>query len=299
MLQVVIPALLFGFIHVHSSSQVAANVIRGLPITPPSLSRQTLADISASTMIVVDTKTGQTIFEKNSDTKRPMASITKLMTALIIAENHALEEKVTIPVIATQVEGHKVYLKAGEVYTVGSLLSALLISSSNDAAVALAVLHSGTPDAFVATMNQRAKELGLESTSFANPTGLDDSAQYSTAQDIAWLTIFVSKRPEIATRMNQPASTIASFNGSKINLYHTHALLHSVPTAIAQSDFSIEGGKTGTTDMAKQCLVSLVKSEDKEYVVVLMHSDHRYEDLTNIISSLNVRSLLSYNVSLL
>ena len=255
-------------------------------VAPPSiLSAQALSSVAtdggftASGAIVVDLESGQTVFEHAADVPRPMASLTKLMTALIIVEHHDLTETVAIPSAAEAVEGNVAYLKAGEHFTVGSLLSALLIPSANDAAVALAVYHSGSVGAFAKEMNERARSLGLTHTSFQNAAGLDASMHYSTPQDLAWLAMYVMRIPAIAERMGTAAAQIQSSEGTVIHLTHTHALLRT-------DEQEILAGKTGTTDGAGQCLLSIVEARGRTYVAVLLHSRDRYGDMRRVLQSL-------------
>lgn len=234
--------------------------------------------ISASGVVILDAESGQRLYARQETVRRPMASITKLMTALIIAENHAMDEVVTIPSGIQQVEGNTVYLPPGEQFTVGDLLSALLIASANDAAYALATYHSATEASFVFDMNIRAEALGLKGTSFANPSGLDHPRQWSTPLDIAWLTLSAIKHPEIAERMGRSSMQIVSKRGTPISLAHTHAMV--------RSEEAVVGGKTGTTDAAGQCLVSVVEKDNHTYLVVLLNSLQRYKDMSSILEVL-------------
>lgn len=205
-----------------------------------------------------------------------MASLTKLMTALVIVENHALGEKVRIPDDIEDVEGNAVHLPAGDTFTVGDLLSALLIKSSNDAAVALARFHSGSEAEFAKEMNARAQVLGLRDTHYDNASGLDSRRQISTPRDVALLGTFVMRIPAIAERMATPTDTITSQEGRSMSLMHTNNLIHG-------SQSSVIAGKTGTTDGAGQCLLSIVEEAGRRYVVVLLRSANRYGDMSRIL----------------
>lgn len=271
---------LFPSVHpAHSDGMTLEN----MSIAPPSESVFLEEHLSASGVVIFNRDTGQILYTRESKIQRPMASLTKLMTALIIVENHDLDEMVTIPQSVVDVIGNKAYLPPGERFTVGDILSALLIDSANDAALTLAQFHSGSSPAFVAEMNKRALELGLRSTSFHNPSGLDHPAHWSTPQDIAWLAMFALRYPAIAERMGNPGRRITSTSGDSISLYHTHVLLHQ------QSDTAAEvvAGKTGTTNDAGQCLLSVVELHGTQYVVVLLHSDQRYTDMETILTALS------------
>ncbi|OIO53145.1 hypothetical protein AUJ46_05795 [Candidatus Peregrinibacteria bacterium CG1_02_54_53] len=251
----------------------------GVPIAPPAESVVIKRRLSASGVIVVDLASGQTVFGIQSDIERPMASLTKLMTALLTVENHDLQEWVTVPKDIANTPGSVAYLPPGEQFTVGDLLSALLIASANDAAVTLARFHSGSTEAFVAEMNARAKSLGLSGTQYANASGMDDPRQWSTPRDIARLTAFVQKEIAIRERMALKGTVIYGRSGQAISLTHTHALLRA-------RNSLVEEGKTGTTNAAGQCLVSVVGKDGHEYVVVLLRSQKRYDDMQAILISL-------------
>ncbi|MCA9371062.1 MAG: D-alanyl-D-alanine carboxypeptidase [Candidatus Peregrinibacteria bacterium] len=238
--------------------------------------------ISASGVVIYDMHSGQQLFGRQARIQRPMASLTKLMTALLIVENHAMDEIVTIPANVVDTTGNKAYLPPGKRFTVGDLLSALLINSANDAALTLAQYHSGSVPAFVDAMNKRALQLGMTGTSFRNPAGLDDPAHWSTPQDIAWLAMFDMRYDDIASRLSSAGKRIVSLEGDTIQLYHTHVLLHEQSPVIA--------GKTGTTNAAGQCLMSIVEEGGKEYMVVLLHSEQRYKDMETILNAFNTTS---------
>lgn len=238
-----------------------------------------LAHLSASGVLVVDLKSGQRLYEYASAIPRPMASLTKLMTGLIIAENHALDEWVTVPDHIGNVIGNTAFLPPGGVFTVGDLLSALLVQSGNDAAYTLALFHSGSEATFVDEMNTRVKELGLRDTSFANATGLDGSNHWSTPEDLTWLAMHVLRNPILRSRMSARGMRIVSRSGNVIYLTHTHALMHA--------DIGIIAGKTGTTTAARECLFSVVERNGREYGVVLLHSLDRYADMRRILAILD------------
>jgi D-alanyl-D-alanine carboxypeptidase (penicillin-binding protein 5/6) len=158
----------------------------------------------------------------------------------------------------------------------------MLVPSANDAAVALAVHHSGSIEAFVVEMNARAATLGLVQTSFANPAGLDAPLQYSTPQDIAWLTMAALRHPAIQKRLGMRGVRIASLQGTEIPLTNTNALLHA--------SGPVKAGKTGTTSGANECLMSVVEENGHRYVVVILDSLQRYEDMSTILAALGTAS---------
>jgi D-alanyl-D-alanine carboxypeptidase (penicillin-binding protein 5/6) len=264
-----------GFITISSPSPLHGAANR-TPIPAPR-------GITASGMVVIDMTSGQQLTKRSARAERAVGSLAKLMTALIIVEHHALDEVVEIPRDIGSVEGTVAHLSPGEHFTVGELLSAMLIPSANDAAETLARFHSGTEEAFVRLMNQRAKSLGLAHTVFANPIGLDAARQWSTPEDIAWLAIFALKQKPIKERLAVAETKIRSREGTEIALKHTHTLLGKSSAVLA--------GKTGTTVAAKQCLMTLVEQNGRQYLVILLHSSDRFRDLRVILDAL--RTILS------
>jgi len=282
----VFSALLLGMWPViNILGQGHTSILASVSVAPPLPEIEINSPISASGAVIMDMESGQIVFEKQAETVRPMASITKLMTALIVAEDNGLDEVVVVPKEIDKVVGNKAYLPEGKRFTVGDMLSALLISSANDAATVLAVHHSGSVPAFVEAMNERARQLGLVSTSYADPIGLDHAEQYSTPKEIASLTKYVMQNPEIASRMGKRWARIYSTDGTEeIILNHTHAMMHD-------SISPVTAGKTGTTDAARQCLVSVFPHEGREYIAVLMYSGERYKDMQTILDEMGVTVL--------
>jgi serine-type D-Ala-D-Ala carboxypeptidase (penicillin-binding protein 5/6) len=289
LLHALLPFFFVGVFQAPIVPSIPLNTLNALHIAPPNQIEAHLPVTSAMGVLVIDNATGQTVASKNGAVKMPMASITKLMTAMVIVEHHGLDEIVTIPAAVTAVPGQKAYLTPGDTFTVGELISAVLITSANDAAVTLAIYHSGTIDQFAIEMNTRAQALGLTGTSYANPTGFDHPMQYSTPKDIAALYRYVQAQPALLARMSMRDTSIVSLNGTKISLYHTHALMHREGGKVAS--FTVESGKTGTTSNAKQCVVSTVTMADRDYTVVVLNSQQRYTDLESILQSLSQPAL--------
>jgi D-alanyl-D-alanine carboxypeptidase len=297
MFRPVLSVLLFGLIPALGGVESPARPSHDLSVAPPALfhfaaTPQAFGNkgyLSASGMIIVDLHSGEKLSARNPKERRPVASLTKLMTALIIVENHDLSEEVVVPNDLLRIAGSQTYLPPGQHFTVGSLLSAMLIASANDAAETLARYHSGSSEQFVELMNERAAVLGLRDTSYDNPIGLDGEDAWSTPQDIAWLTLFALRSPEIRSRMSTPSLTIKSREGTAVSLTHTHMLLRTAPPSFGGSDTAparVIAGKTGTTDYAKQCAVSVISQGKREYLVVLLDSNARYEDLRSILKNL-------------
>lgn len=234
-------------------------------------------DIEAKAALLMDYDTGIILYGKNIDEEMPMASLTKIMTAILILEHHSLYEVVTVNSSFNGLEGVRIWLKKGEQLTVGDLLEALLIPSAGDAAIALAEYHSGTVDNFVKEMNQRAKELNLTHTRYVNPIGLDAEGHYSSAGDLATLTKYALHFPAFRGIVKMEGATIESVDGKTTHvLESTNYLLNSY--------LDIEGVKTGTTDEAGQSLINLARGEQgQEVIAVLLNSPSRFQENKSMI----------------
>ena len=143
--------------------------------------------LSAKRACVLDTVSGRMLFERNANEQSLIASTTKIMTALIVCEQCNVLDRMRIPKEAVGIEGSSMYLKEGEVLTLQELLYGLMLSSGNDAAVALAIYCGGTVEGFAELMNDKARILGMKNSHFINPNGLDAPGHYSTARDLAIL----------------------------------------------------------------------------------------------------------------
>lgn len=284
-LPLVLSIFLMGVLPLSSVPAPSASTLAALPLSAPALTdmqefpgKRLAKILSASGVVILDVQSGQELFIRHAGKRRPVGSLTKMMTAIVIAESHGMDEIVTIPKGIEDTDGSTVHLPPGSHFTVGDLLSALLIPSANDAAETLARFHSGSRTAFVDEMNARAAMLGLDDTLFADPSGLDDASR-STPRDMGRLASFALRNPEIRSRMSTARATIRSAEGQSLTLEHTHALLGKDDAVIA--------GKTGTTNAARQCLVSLVVEHGREYVVVLLGSRERYVDMRAVLRVLS------------
>lgn len=228
--------------------------------------------IQASGSIATDLETGEILYSKNPHTRLKMASITKLMTILIILEENSLEEVATVSNNAAQTEGSTMFLRAGEQITIENLLYGALINSANDAAVVLAEHNAGTVDKFVEKMNRKGKDLGLLNTHFSNPIGLDQSTNYSSAYDIAHLANYLYHNKFIKKAAKVKNLEVSSTSGSYIHeLESTNQLLDSY--------LKINGLKTGKTDAAGLCLVAIAENDKgHEIITVVLDSPARFEE---------------------
>jgi D-alanyl-D-alanine carboxypeptidase len=205
-----------------------------------------------------------------------MASTTKIMTALIVLERLPLERVVTVPAEAVGIEGSSVYLYAGEQITVETLLYALLLSSANDAAVALAVETAGSVADFAALMNEKAARLGLSNTHFCNPHGLHDEAHYTTARELALLSAHALQSEAFAKIVATPRHTAKQNSTGATRLFRNHnRLLSSYGGAI--------GVKTGFTKVEGRCLVSAAAREGLTLVCVTLSCPDDWRDHTALL----------------
>lgn len=224
-----------------------------------------LPSLAARAAILADVDTGQVLLASNEQVRLPMASTTKIMTALLALEHGNLDEVVTVPAEALTVGESSMFLQAGEQLTLRDLLYGLLMVSGNDAAMTIALHIAGSEAAFVQMMNDRAASLGLINTHFANPHGLDAPGHYSSAADLYHLARVALTHPEFAAIVATTQYTAAGHN-----LVNKNELLTLYPDA--------DGIKTGTTDLAGECLVASVTRGGHRVVAVILGSTQRYED---------------------
>ena len=204
----------------------------------------------------------------HNDTKRlPMASTTKIMTAIVALEQADPNSLVTIPSDAVGIEGSSCYLKAGEQLTLCSLLYALLLQSANDAAVAIAHYIAGSSEEFALLMNLKAAEIELNDTHFDNPHGLDSDTHYTTARDLARLADYCMQNPTFCEIWSTPSIRLpisdTETSTTSRYLYNHNRLLRSYPPCI--------GGKTGYTMRCGRCLVSAAELEGKTLIAVTLN----------------------------
>lgn len=229
----------------------------------------------ARSVRAVDIATNYTFFEKNPTEKLQIASLTKLMTALIVLENSKRTDIVTIPVLNTTPGEATMGLQTGEKIKMEEILKGILIDSAGDAAYSAAVHISGTEDGFVVLMNKKAKDLMLESTNFTNPIGLDDQKNYSTAKDLTNLSRIVLQNKDIREIANKKSYTATSENGKTYTLENTNKIL---------DDPRIFGLKTGYTLGAGECLITLAKQNDHEIITVVIGSPDRFGESKSLIN---------------
>lgn len=221
--------------------------------------------VTARAAIVVQANTGKVLYQKNADSRMPVASTQKLLLALLIAERGGLNQRVTVQASDTHCEPTVMGIRPGQTYTRGELLRAVLIRSSNDIARCLARDHSGGEGAIAAAMNQRARQLGMNNSRFTNSNGLPDPpGQYSTARDLSILAATCMRHSVIRDAVSTATATFRFSDGRTVPLTNTNKVLRSFPYCT--------GMKTGYTNAAGRCLVSSASHNGKNVIVVILGS---------------------------
>lgn len=230
---------------------------------------QTQATVSAQAVYALDVQSGTSLYSYNATLARHPASVTKLMTAVLSRDLYYLDQVLDTD-LSQRTLGTVIDFVGGESQTVRSLLKAALIQSGNDAATILAERHPQGYSAFIQAMNDTAKKLKLEQTTFTNPTGLDDVGHKMSAKDVTTLFAFALRDTFLRETLSQSSIEIFDSTGDiKRTLYTTNQLLFS-DTVLA--------GKTGTTELAGQVLTSLVTIDGHEVIITVMGSSDRYAD---------------------
>lgn len=261
-------------------------VLLMVPLAIPVYAKETdtlAGTLSAKSAILMEMSSGQVLMEKNADEKLPPASITKIMTLLLVMEaldegKITLEDRVTASREASSKGGSQIWLKEGEVMTVHELIKATAVASANDASTALAEYIAGDETGFVALMNKRAAELGMINTNFENCSGLDDTAEnhYTTARDIAIMSCELMKHEKIK---EYTTIWMDSLRNGETELVNTNRLIRFYEGAT--------GLKTGTTSKAGYCISATAQREGMELVAVVLGSDNstdRFEDAKKLLN---------------
>ncbi|ADQ15407.1 D-alanyl-D-alanine carboxypeptidase family protein [Halanaerobium hydrogeniformans] len=235
-------------------------------------------DVDMESAILMEAETGQVLFSKNADRKLPPASMTKIMPLLIAMEKLeegaiSLDDKVTISRYAASMGGSQIFLAANTQVELEKLLKAVTIASGNDASVAIGEYIAGTYSNFIAMMNRRAEELGMENTNFSNSTGLPDPDNYSTARDIAIMSRELAKYP-LVLQWGSIWTENIQLPGREAMLVNTNRLINVYP--------SMDGLKTGHTREAGFCLSATAQKGDTRLISVVMQGDtlEQREDTT-------------------
>ena len=252
----------------------------------PGVFAETKADLApnSKSAILMDFDTGKILYSKNDNEVLPPASMTKIMSMLLIMERLdnktlSLTDEVTISENAASMGGSQVFLQAGETYKVEELLKGIAIASGNDAVVAMAEKISGSVDDFVALMNEKAKSLGLTNTKFLNPHGLDTEGHVTTARDMAIIARELIKHTSILKFTSIYEDYLKKSDGSSIWLVNTNKLVRFYD--------GVDGLKTGFTKNAGYCLTSTAKKNNTRFITVVMGaetSDKRSSDTVNMLN---------------
>lgn len=231
---------------------------------------------SAKGACVIDVESGEILFAENENKKLPMASTTKILTAIVLIENMDLSKTIKVDDSAVGVEGSSIYLKKGEEIKVIDLLYGLMLRSGNDSAVALAIACSGSEENFSKLMNEKAKQIGANSSSFTNPHGLDDENHYTTAKDLALISAYAMKneifRKIVSTKMHVVEATNVS---EKRFFQNKNKMLSSFEGAC--------GIKTGYTKKTGRCLASAAQRDGKTLVCVVLSCPNMWQDSKNLL----------------
>mgnify|MGYP003397828213 FL=1 len=219
---------------------------------------------AASSYAVVDAETGRVLMGEAENTRHPIASLTKMWTALVAIEEGNLNDTVTISKKAVYSEGSSIYLQEGDQYKLEELLYGLMLRSGNDAATAIAEHVGGSVEGFVKLMNDKAVLHGLNGTTFANPSGLHHETHLATAADTARMLQIAMKNETF----RKIASTVV-YNGSRTSWHNKHKLLADNVGAVA--------GKTGYTKVAGRTLATYFERDEKAFVVVTINESNDWE----------------------
>lgn len=258
----------------------------------PQINDLEIEAMSAISFLI--TKEGKTeiIFEKNIDEKKPIASLTKLMTALVSKELYRPEQIIITSEEAVAQEGQAGELKTGDRLSLNELLHSLLIESSNDAAWAIAEGRMADAEnfvgerGFVELMNLEAKSLKMENTTFANPSGLDGKINYSTAYDLVLLVEYIIKNyPEILEITQKKSYEVLRPDGST-----HHFIPENTNKLLGQNGLQIVGGKTGFTEEAGGCIILVLKEKEGDHLINIIlgakSQETRFEEMQKIINAL-------------
>lgn len=252
-----------------ATSMTAASLPDGGNLPSGDISVPDMA-LSARAAVLTD-GAGSVLMAKNADARLPMASTTKLMTALVAIESLPMQTVIKIPASAVGIEGSSIYLTEGEELTLEALLYALMLESANDAATAIAIAVAGSTDSFAALMNERAAAMGLKDTHFDNPHGLDSDTHYTTARELAAIAAAAFDNADLRRIAGTYRKTIpmGENDGARLLINHDR-LLRSYEGTI--------GGKTGFTKKSGRCLVTAAERDGLRLIAVTLSAPDDWRD---------------------
>lgn len=270
-------------------SLASASEARTEPLTGPLASSGRFSDglrplgsllthrANAHGILLKDLTTGRTLYSFGSDRRLSPASLTKIMSALVILEYGHLQDQVTVSREAAVARKSRLRLRAGDVFRLEDLVKAMLITSANDACLAAIEHVGGTEERFVFLMNTKARALGLRDTRFSNACGFDAPDHYSTAADLAMLSEIALQHPIFRSFVKEEVEVMHALNVDRSYfLRNTNRLLGRIP--------GVEGVKTGFTSRAGRCLIAKVSQNGKELLLVLLHANRRWNTATSLIN---------------
>ncbi len=249
-------------------------------VTSPSVSYVPKAlhwkRIPAHSILLKELNSGRVLYQHAVGKRLSPASLTKIMSALIILENGQLDDLVTVSKNAARAPKTRLRLKVGEVYRLKDLLKAMMMVSANDACLAAIEHVGGNEEQFVKVMNAKATLLGLDDTHFSNGCGFDGSAHYSTAEDLAKLSEVAMQNAVFRELVREERGLITAVNGYRAYVLHnTNRLLGRIP--------GVEGVKTGFTSKAGRCLIAKVSQNDRDLLLVILNSNRRWNTAKSLI----------------
>jgi D-alanyl-D-alanine carboxypeptidase (penicillin-binding protein 5/6) len=248
-------------------------------IHPVGLSQQDLPwkKVPANSVLLKELRSGRVLYEHESERRLSPASLTKIMSALVILEYGRLDEHATISKNAARAPKTHLRLRTGEVFRLEDLLKAMLIVSANDACLAAVEHVGGTEERFVEMMNAKATQLGLLDTHFSNGCGFDGPEHYSTAEDLAKLSEVAMQNPVFRELVREERDLIMPVSGHRPYMLHnTNRLLGRIP--------GVEGVKTGFTSKAGRCLIAKVSQNGSDLLLVILNSNRRWNMAKSLIS---------------
>jgi len=233
--------------------------------------------VPAHSILLKDLNSGRILYEHDPGKRLSPASLTKIMSALVILEQGNLDDLVTVSPSAARAPKTHLRLKAGQVFRLDALLKAMLIVSANDACLAAVEHVGGDESQFVTLMNAKAVALGLTDTHFSNGCGFDGPEHYSTAEDLATLSVIALEQPTFRELVREERATITPVNGTRVYVLHTtNRLLGRIP--------GVEGIKTGFTSKAGRCLIAKVSQNGSDLLLVILNSRRRWNTATSLIN---------------
>ncbi len=235
-----------------------------------SIKVMAMAD-SADSACIINAVTGETVFAKNIDERRPMASTTKIMTAIVALERCKMDEVVSVSASAGRQEGSAAYIYEGDNIYMKDVLYGLMLNSGNDAALAIAEHIGGSAEGFAAIMNEKAREIGMNNTHFMNPSGLDDPEHYTTAKDLAMLAKYAMSNQNFREIVSSKKYQTKLINSDKVLYFSNHNKMLTLYDGAT-------GIKTGYTKKTGRCLVSSAMRDDMEFIAVTLGAPDDWKD---------------------